>query len=247
MLKEEIMKRIKISLILLGHSDNLFSVNKVKNWKSDLFEINCIQRIKTLPDSEINDSFLDQKYCREQIEGIVDCPEQSDIAFGIMGYRFIDNFYLHRIKDKCVVLSLYGINEILTRNLISIENFIIKNIYEIIAIKWMFGNISTDEVYSIAHRDTRGCLFDFNGDRQDIIYNTEKPRLCDACKSSFNKKQIDENLITRLKNELLKINKPRIQRVEIFIKKFPLFSIFLSGIIAIILNLIANMLWELLK
>ena len=100
---------------------------------------------------------------------------------------------------------------------------------------------------NIIHGDTRGCIFDRNGDKQDIIYNTETPKLCDNCKAEFKKRQVDENIIFKYEYELKKLSKPIIQKIEIFIMKYPLFSVLVSGLFAIALNIIASMIWEKIK
>jgi len=40
---------------------------------------------------------------------------------------------------------------------------------------------NNDEVYSFPHSDTRGSLFDMNGDASHAVYHTECPKLCDEC------------------------------------------------------------------
>jgi hypothetical protein len=241
------MVKMKISLILLGHANNLFNVNKIRKWKSKIFEVTNIQTIEHLPECEVDDVYLDQKFEKDQLSKLVSCPSESDLAIGIMAYRFVDNFYMHRIGSNCVVVSLHGISDLLSREFISMDNFIVKQIYEASALKCLFKIISTDDVYSLVHRDTRGCLFDLNGDRRDIVYNSEKPILCSSCKAEFKNRQIEEDAISVFESELKKICKPKILQIELFIKKYPLFSVLTTGIIAVSLNLIASALWEFIK
>lgn len=241
------MSKQKITLIILGHASNLFSVKRIRNWKSTLFEIVNIQTIVNLPESDVHDFYLDQKFAKDQLSKLVQCPIETDIAIGIIAYRFVDNFFIHRLGAKRVILSLYGINDLLSRESISTDNFILKHIYEVLALKLLFNDIDNDEVPSVVHRDTRGCLLDFNGDKQDVIFNTEQPKLCDTCKSEFKRRQIDANIVSDFERELKRINKPRVLRIELFIKRYPLFSVLISGLVAIILNVLASALWELIR
>ncbi|PKP20336.1 MAG: hypothetical protein CVU05_09375 [Bacteroidetes bacterium HGW-Bacteroidetes-21] len=237
----------KITLIKLGHVGHLVNLEKIRKWKSDIFEVTEIHCVEHLPESNVNDGFLDQKFTIKELSKIISCPKNSDIAVAIMPYRFIDNFYMHRISNNCVVISLYGIPEILEIDNISTENFILKQIYEICAIKYLVKDISSSDVYEFVHRDTRGCIFDLNGDREDILYNTEKPIICESCKDTFKKKQINSTTISTLEKELKKIKKPLILRIERRIKKYPFAAIIISGLIAISLNLIASLIWDLTK
>lgn len=104
--------KYKITLIRLGNAGCLVNFQTIKKWKSYLFEISEIHCIEHLPESDIEDGFLDQKYTKEKLQTIISCPKDSDFAVAIMPYRFLDNFYMHRIKDNCAVISLYGIPEI---------------------------------------------------------------------------------------------------------------------------------------
>lgn len=239
--------KIKITLIRLGHIRHLVNLENIKKWKSNIFEIEEIQCLEYLPESNIEDGYLDQKYTKGELDKKISCPSTSDIAIAIMPYRFIDNFYMHRINEKCVVISLFGIPEILELDNISIENFILKQIYEICAIRNLVNDISSDDVYRIVHRDTRGCLFDMNGNREDILFNTEKPIICESCIDKFKKKQINSNIISTFEKELKKIKKPLILRLERRIRKYPFASLIISGLIAISLNLIASLIWDVVK
>ena len=238
--------KYKITLINLGYAERLVDLQKVKKWASKLFEIIEIRCVDQLPESEINDGYLDHKYTIDQLHTLISCPNDSDFAVAIMPYKLIDNFYMHRIGENCVVISLYGISEILGLKQISIENFIVRQLYGICAVKYLVNDSLNENVYELFHRDTRGCIFDMNGERTDILYNTETPIICDSCKNTFKYKQIDLQTISTLEKELKCIKKPLVLRIELFIKKYPLFSAFMSGLMAICLNILANFIWDLL-
>lgn len=238
--------KYKVALIRLGHTQHLVDFQFIKKWKSKLFSITTVQCIEHLPDSDIADGYLDVKYSREKLQSLVSCPQDCDYAVAIMPYRFTDNFYMHRINANCVVISLYGIPEILKVNNIAAEHFIIKQLYEICAIKYLMSDISSDDVYNFVHLDTRGCLFDMNGERGDILYNTEQPIICEECKGKFKSRQVELEVISQFEKELKRIKKPTILLIEKWIKKYPLFAILLSALGAIFLNIIANLICKLL-
>ena len=239
------MNKIKITLNKIGRIDHLVDIQKISKWQSKLFKIESVQCIDHLPNSDISDGYLDQKFKRETLGKITVCPNGSDIAVAITAYRFTDNFYMHRIGSGKIGISLYGINEILHSENISTENFIIKHLYEICALSLIVG-IDSDEVYDVVHRDTRGCLFDLNGDKLDILYNTEKPIICDSCKDIFRRKQINQKTIQTLEQELRKIQRPTIVKIERCIKKYPFVSMAVSAIIAISINAVFLLIWRLI-
>ena len=237
-----------LTIVKIGYVDHLVNFNKVKKWKSNIFDIVDIQTVEYLPNSESDDGYLDQKFTRESLQSIISCPKNSDFAVAITSYRFTDNFYLHRIKKNCAAISLYGIKEILESENISTENFIIKQFYEICALSIIVNGITNDmEVYNVVHGDTRGCLFDMNGDRKHIIYNTEKPIICNSCREKFNKKQISQGIISTFDKELRKIKKTTILKIERYIKKYPFISMIISALIALTINFLLKGIWKLLE
>ena len=41
-----------------------------------------------------------------------------------------------------------------------------------------------------------------NGERSDILYNTEQPILCDECKGKFKSKQVELEIISQFEKEV---------------------------------------------
>ena len=235
------MKKTTITIIKVGYTDRLLNLKKIKKWKSDIFEIFDpveIQSLKLPLEDQVSDGYLDIKFTRESMEKFIlssggNLNLTSDFVVPITSYRFTDNFFMHRITNNIVSISIYGISKILEREKIPLENFIIKQLYEICALKRIFTDISykNKETYSIYHKDTRGCLFDLNGDRTDIIYNTEKPILCNSCKTKFDEKGMPKGQISILEKELKRLQKPFIVKVEKHIRRHPLLSIVISALI----------------
>jgi hypothetical protein len=239
--------KVQIALVVLGHSGLMIDVKSIVKRSSKVYEIISLNEISNLPLSNIDDGFLDQKYEKDDLSNYIKCPAEADIALGVMPCRFSDNFYLHRVNSKCAILSIYGIEDILAKRLISIENFVIKQLYEVSAIYLLSNDLTSDQVYSFVHEDTRGCLFDLNGNKRDIVYNTESPIICDSCKAKFQTIQIPQKTIKIFESELKRIKKPIMKRLEIWIQCHPFISVLSSGIIAITLNIIASALWEKIK
>lgn len=240
------MFKLKFAIVEIGNIHFLSDLKALKAWNSELFEINNFHCIENLPQSNVEDGYLDVKYHKDELQAVISCPSDSDIAIGIMPYRFVDNFYMHRLSPNIAIISLYGIKDILDSDNISIEHFIIKQLYEICTIRHILPDISDNSVYDLVHLDTRGCLFDMNGNRVHILYNTENPIICDECKAKLKSRQIESNVINKLEKELKRIRKPLILRVERKIKKYPFVSLISSFTVAIIVSILSNLLCDLL-
>lgn len=237
-----------IKLIIIGHSDRVVNFDLIKKYKSNFFKFLDIERINNLPSPEKDDGYLDIVYSKAEIQSIMNDIEFNGLCIAIMNYGFDDNFYMHRVGTNKVCISIYGLENILSKKNISIENFIIKNTYEIFIFYKILKNLTNNaEVYKFIHNDTRGCVFDMNGDKRDIVYNTEKPTICDECKGKISQKSIPKNFLEDIQKELLNIDKPLIKKIENFISKYPLFSVFITFIFSTFINLFSNWIWELIN
>lgn len=241
------MSKTNIKIVVLGNLRHKLDFKKLKRFNSKFFSVNEIEKIHHLPEPNKSDGYLNITYSRKEIIALMKNVNYSDLILGIINYRFFDNFYLHRTGINRACLSIAYIDIVLGYNNISIENFILRNIYEIITYKDSLNDLSSDRINDILHQDTRGCLFDMNGDKHDVIYNTEKPIVCDACKSFFKTTSLPEKYISDLEKELKKINKPFILKAELFIKKHPLFSVLLIFVFSVFINIASDIIWELIK
>lgn len=238
------MNRISIKIVELGNIKEKIDKKKLEKYKSEFFKIEQFEKIEILPPQLTNKNTLDIVYSKNEIAEIFKGIKFDGVIVGVMNYRFEDNFYMHRISQNAMVISLYGIKEILTPANIELENFIIRCIYEAICFYRAWGNLVSDEVYQFVHPDTRGCLFDLNGDRVDIIYNTEKPIICDKCKGRLREKALSEGFLERFCNELKRIDKPFLMKVELFIRKYPLLSFIIAIFVSIFINILSSFVYE---
>ena len=237
------MKKIEIKIVLVGHVNRIVEVNALKEFTSKYFTINKYEKVANLPPPKKADGFLDIVYSKTEITRLLENVSCAGICVGIMNYSFDDNFYMHRVGENKMCISLSKIDSILLQKDISIENFIIKCIYEAVVLYKIFGTLTDDRIYDFIHRDTRGCLFDLNGDKGDVIYNTEKPIICDECKSKINRGSIPVGLIESIGTELKRIHKPWVKSAELFIKRYPLISIISTIILSTLINLFSSYIW----
>jgi hypothetical protein len=98
--------------------------------------------------------------------------------------------------------------------------------------------MNSDQIYELHHRDTRGCLFDLNGDQKDVVYNTDEPIICNECLGKIAARQTKEGFISTLQHELKKLKRPFFLRVESWIKSHPFMAIAISIAMGIATNII---------
>lgn len=234
-------QKLDIKLVMLGHAKRLVDIQKLQRYKSNFFQIKDVVEIEALPEKDIVDGYLNIRYSPQRVTKILE-NESGSLVVGIMLYPYNDNFYMHRAGENKLCISLAEISHILRSEKISIENFIIKNVLEAVLLHKLFNGCNSDRLYEFPHSDTRGCIFDMNGDIRDIIYNTEKPILCNECKGKINGKSLPKGYLSAFEKELAKIDKTPSQKFESWVGKHPFQYAFLTLIVTAILTIGINIL-----
>lgn len=238
---------LKINLVFLGHFKVFIDKKKIKQFKSSVFEISNVSEILNISNAESFPylEFSDNKL-RNEVNSKISST-QNTINVLVCWLPLEGNWYARILGENLTVLSLYETGDILLSNHISIENFIIKNILELTAIYYYLGERIREAGYELPHDQTRKCLFDMNYDKGDIIFNTNSPQLCNSCSSKFDAANLPENFKKKLEKDLKKLKKEFFYRVYDFVESHPKISIFIATFFALIINVISNYLYDLIK
>jgi len=94
------------------------------------------------------------------------------------------------------------------------------------------------------HDDTRGCLFDMNGNKTDVVFSLDSPKICDDCTNRIRNEKVPDNCTNQIKKEIRRIKKKPFYKIIEFVKNRPIFSIVISAIFGISLSLIATIIYE---
>jgi hypothetical protein len=241
------MSKIKIKLIILGQLPVDLDKTKLSNWKSDVFEI--VGQIDNY--SIINNADgLSWEFSDENI--VEQLPEtfDGDFLIGMTHVPLEDNYYARRFTNNRICMTFYEMADILNISNIPIENLVYRLLYSYTLIYKRHGNRipSRDEVTTFTHDETRGCLFDMNGIKSDVVYSTNKPIICNSCVQRLTTERVPLNTITKIQEELKAIKKGLYYRLADLIKRYPLWTLVLSTISAFIIgtlgSLVATVIWE---
>jgi hypothetical protein len=147
-------------------------------------------------------------------------------------------------------MTFYEMADMLNLSNIPIENLVYRLLYSYTLIYKRHGNRipSRDEVTTFTHDETRGCLFDMNGIKGDIVYSTNQPIVCDECVQRLTSERVPTNTINKVKEEIKRIKKGTYYRIADLVKKYPIWTLIMSTFSALILgtlgSLLATILWE---
>lgn len=227
-----------ITLLILGAAKGRIDMSQVKKWKSSIFQIDNVKVIETLEDAEGEDWV----YTDSQLARLTSHDEPTDFTLVLMNGPLEYNFYMRRVDEQVAVISFFDIAKEIQSYGFSLENYVIRNIYELVLIFGLCGKQfpPPPEIYKFTHHDIRGCLFDMNADKTDLVYSLHKPTICHSCEHRIRTAKIEQAYLETLKGELEKLRKSLFFRLSDFVKMHPVTALAASLAFAVLANLIAN-------
>lgn len=241
------MSKVKIKLIILGQLPVDLDKIKLTKWKSDVFELVGQIDNYTITNNADGPSW---EFTDENIETQLPDTFEGDFLIAMTHVPLEDNYYARRFTNSRICMTFYEMADILNLSNIPIENLVYRLLYSYVLIYKRHGNRipSRDEITTFTHDETRGCLFDMNGIKSDIVYSTNKPIICDSCVQRLTTERVPINTINKIKEEVKEIKKGMYYRLADLVKKYPIWTLVLSTISALLIgtigSLLATIIWE---
>lgn len=236
------LNKVKIKLSTIGHMPIEFDAKKISNWKSSVFEIvSEIDNYSLRCDSDGPDWEFSDDLIKEQLPK----AKGADFYITIVNVPIEDNWYSRRLGDNQVVFTFHEIRGILEHYNIPLENVI----YRLLYAYTLLYKRSGDRIYSISsgetsftHDETRGCLFDMNGIKTDLVASCANPIICDECQERLKKEKVPERLISDIVKEIKYIRKDLYFRIFDYVKKHPVYTLILSSLFALAIGVTGSIL-----
>lgn len=241
------MSKVKIKLIILGQLPVDLDKIKLTKWNSEVFEI--VGQIDNYTITNNADG-MSWEFTDDNIESQLPGNFEGDFLIAMTHVPLEDNYYARRFTNNRICMTFYQMADIISLSNIPIENLVYRLLYSYTLIYRRHGNRipSRDEVTTFTHDETRGCLFDMNGIKSDIVYSTNQPIVCDECVQRLTTERVPRNTINKVNKEIKRIKKGMYYRIADLIKKYPIWTLFISTFSALILgtagSLLATILWE---
>lgn len=243
---------INIRLVTFGQFSSELNITKIANWESVLFKVVDYQQynltlVPDLPNWGYSDRNLNANLPTPEGLNIgATLNETVHINVFVLDAPLESNYYSRILDSDYVVVTYYQIREILYREDIPLENFMLRLLYaySFIYMAKQGKHMSMSDEASFAHA-RKGCLFDMCGIKTEVIYSSVSPSLCGECESKLNGK-VQTTVINKVKKELKHIRKDFYHRVLSFLKNHPYYSLIISGLAAMVLNLISNVIFEMI-
>lgn len=235
------MNKTEISVITVGHTPIELNLSKIKSWKSDIFNIKGdIENYALTKDSDIED----WAYSDCNLEEVIPENHGADFLIAIVNVPLELKWYSRRLNNNRVIFTFHEVKEILGYFNLPLENAVYRLLYAYTLFYKRSGSRIplNNEPTNFTHDETRGCIFDMNGLKWDIIQSLHQPQICSECVERLRSQQVSNQTINTAQKEIKRIKKPLFFRIMDFIKLHPLWSLIISGFSAIILGALGSIL-----
>jgi hypothetical protein len=229
------MPKVRVKIITLGRLPPHVDLEKINSWRSQVFEIagpvenQDIRRNSDGMGWEFSDALLSDEISVDPTVGFV---------FVLTSIPLEMNWYSRRIGRNRVVLTFHEVKDFLRQENIPLENLVLRVLYAYTLVFLRSGNKIPDYVdaQSYAHDETRGCLYDMNGVKSDIVESCVAPVICGECQEKMRVQRVSNNTILAAQNELKKIRKDAYFRAADFVRRSPLSALAISSIFALLIG-----------
>lgn len=229
----------KIKLAVLGRLPPEFDPGDLVKWTSATFEVD--PRIESF---ELNEDAqgVDWEYTDQQLEKYLSTITDGSFLVILLSVKLQDNWYVRRLPGNRILFTFHDIDQILRFHHIPLTNVALRVLYAASLIYRRYGNRipPTTERTNYAHDETRGCLFDMNASKLDVVHSCHEPILCEYCVGQLKSAQISNEVIRTVQSEIRKIRKPLFQRMADFIQNHPVWSIVISVATALSVGVLAS-------
>lgn len=238
--------KVQVRLVSYGNITDELDIRSIEGWKSKIFEV--VRGVKRytlpqkgdLPSWGYSDELLYQRFSANENakDGF------HGITFFILDAPIEDDCFTRILPNNYIVITYFEAKELLQKEYIPLENYLISNIYTY-ALLYRCKNgdyLMEGDEEAIAHDYREGCLYDFCGQKGDIIYSCVTPKICEQCQAYLINNQVSKDDVDCAQKELKRLCRTPYWRVATWLKKHPVLTLLLSFFFAFLASVLASML-----
>jgi hypothetical protein len=234
---------VKVKILQYGDLPEIVNYDYIQSFKSSLFEVVSYEKF---PLPNVQNGFDYCTYLDNAWSELIK-PTDNMLTLVLTNTLLADNHYARHLSNYRIIFSFSLIYQQLIDAHISLENVILKALYEYALI---FETDALKNGYSytgIWHNETRGCLFDIDGKLEDIAITCKKPHICDVCRGELLQSGISMDKLSAADKELKKLKVRWVYRLLNWVEKHPIWSIFITFTFSVMSNITSSFLYDALK
>lgn len=241
---------VNVRLVFIGKVPAELNVKKVTNWKSSLFKVypEVKYPLNLTPDIipwGYSDNNLSKNLpSAEEVKQQSKENQEVNLLFYIIDAPIQLNWFSRIFAPNRIVLTFYEAKDILRKEYIPFENYIITHLYfySLLFVKVGTGTITMPDELAMVHGARRGCVYDMCGIKDELPDSCITPGLCSHCENEL--KNVDLNLLTTVKKELKRLKRMSYYRFVLFLKANPKLSVAASALFAALCSVLGSFIYQ---
>lgn len=238
---------VHVRLVAMGNIISELNSSRIIHWKSRLFTIEKEVKRGVLPPRTDSYQWAYSDVLLEKSFSKISQTHLVDLTFYILDSPIQDNYSSRILTGNKIVLTYHKTKEMLQKENIPLENYLISRIYAYVLLYLTKSDkkLIPDDERIISHDYTAGCLFDMCGVKSDIIYKSVQPNICEVCKAYLISHGVSIDDINIAEQEQKRLKRTPYYRIVRQLKTHPFMGLFLSCCLALVLNLVASVIFKL--
>ncbi|EPE8512768.1 hypothetical protein ACSGY9_004363 [Vibrio alginolyticus] len=232
-------KKTKIRLVVLGSVPRDLDLSLLSSRSSGVYEI--LNSIETYEITKGSDGY-NWEFSDQILGDLIPEKEGEEITITLTNVPLEENWYSRRLTNNVVIFTFHEIADYLRFHNIGLENVVFRLLHAYTLVyRENKGSIPTCYEYSnFTHDETKGCIYDMNGIKSDIIYSCDEPTICDSCSQRLLTNGVSRELVSKSKGELKLVRKSLFFRLSAWVSVHPIRSILIASAWSIVIGVFSS-------
>lgn len=229
---------LHVKVIFVENAPYGLSKSVINNWKSKLFKVSIGSGVfKSWAVPDLDDyAYSDEKLKTYLVEKQdYNKKEPYNLLFFIVDVPLANDCFSRIIGDDTIVVSYYQIKDILEAKGIPLENYLLSSLYTYVFLYKCHDSFSED---NIVHQVSRGCVFDYCGNKEDVINSCDRPKICDDCIKVLVEKHVPVGEILLANKEMKRIRRNLFERLK---RKPIIYTLIFSILLPLLVSIAASL------
>jgi len=199
----------RVGLFLAGYNEcDIDAVVRILSVRGSDYSFESGPRIQTMGDPDLHGFAYSDKVFRELGKQYRD---QFDVCAILTTVPIADNFFTRSVDLHTIISTSFQADELLDRSGRSLSEYYALAICQEL-VSFAFQRASGLPWSHLFHQETRGCLFDFAGNKPDKIAKLKKCDICQQTVGLLAEKNVNDRTVSFVKTILRRIRRPSVRK-----------------------------------